>query len=203
VALERYAKTSDLAVEWDPRRLPRVPRERDAAEKLRWNAAGILIGNVVLAIIFASFGRGYPLLIPIIYDATMGGALPGPETTAMFDSIWRMVVALALVNVAAAAIMIARRDLARPCTLAVASANAILGAIILAAVSPHWGSVLEAGAIAHGVQAVKAAGASMDAHQLGVLLGPALDGVGAIFLLAWGLGCLGSAIAEAWRFSRL
>ena len=198
--LERYAKDSELSVEWDPRRLPRV---RDEREKLRWHALGIAAGNTVLAIAFSSIAAGLPVLLPGIQNAMLGGAFPGPEFKAMYEATWRLVVALALVNVAAAVTMVVRPALARTCTLAVAAANAILGTIMIAASSSHLPAALQVQALFDGARAVKAAGPSVDAQQLGALLGPGLDGLAVIFLLAWGIGCLISALVEAWRYAKL
>jgi hypothetical protein len=198
--LERYASASSLQVEWDPRRLP---RERDMSEKLRWHAVGIAVGNAILAVAFASFASGLPLRLPGIHDAMLAGAFPGPALTAVFEGTWRMVVALALVNVGAATTIIVQPVLARHGTLAVAAVNAILGALILAAVLPHLGSIREVASLGAGMRAVKAAGPGVDARELGALLGPALDAAAVIFLFAWGIGCLVSALTETWRFTRL
>lgn len=197
--LDRYA-TSALAVEWDPRRLPRVRGPRDT---LRWHAIGIAVGNFVLAIAFASFARGLPLLLPGVHDAMLAGAFPGPSLSAVFDATWRVVVALALVNVGAAATMIAHPALARHCTLAIAAANAIMGAVVLAAVMPYLGSIMEVASLGKGLHAAKAAGAPVSAQQLGVFLGPALDAAAVISLFAWGIGSLLSALTEGWRFAKL
>ena len=200
VILERYAKDSELTVEWDPRRLPRV---RGAREEFRWHAVGIAAGNTVLAIAFTSIAAGLPLLLPGIQDATLAGAFPGPALKSMYESTWRLVVALALLNVAAAVIMLARPALARTCTLVVAAANAILGTIMMAASAPHWPTALQVSALADAARAMKAAGPAIDARQLGVLFGPSLDALAVIFLLAWGIGCLISAFVEAWRYTQL
>jgi hypothetical protein len=200
VILERYADESALAVNWDPRRLPRV---RSRSEKLRWHALGIAVGNLVLAVAFASFALGLPHLLPGINEATLDGAFPGPALSAVFDGTWRMVVALALVNVGAGFTLVAQPVLARPCILAIAAANAILGAVMIAAVMPHFGLMADISAISEGMRTLKAAGPTVNAHELGVAVGPAIDAYSMIFLLAWGLGCLVSALAEGWRFSRL
>lgn len=200
VVLERYGKPSDLAVEWDPRRLPRA---RNEGPRLRLHALGVVAGNAVLAIAYASFASSLPLLLPGIHDAMLAGAFPGPELKAIFDATWQLVVALALVNVAAGAAMALRRELARTCTIVVASANAILGTVMIASVLPHWASAMQVKGLVEGARAVKAAGPSVDAAQLGQLLGPALDSLSLIILLAWGIGCLLEALVEAWRSAKL
>jgi hypothetical protein len=198
--LDRYASASSAALEWDPRRLPRV---RDAREKLRWHAIGIAVGNIVLAVAFASFASGLPLRLPGVHDAMLSGAFPGPAMTAVFEGSWRMVVALALMNVGAASTIIVQPALARHGTLVIAAVNAIMGALVLAAAMPYLGSIGEVASFGPGIRAAKAAGVGVDARQLGALLGPSLDAAAVIFLFAWGIGCLVSAITETWRFARL
>lgn len=198
--LERYAKDTELAVEWDPRRLPRVRKD---GEEHRCHAWGVAIGNVVLAILFASFALRYPLLLPGIENLMLGGALPGPAMSAMLDSTWRLVVALALVNAAAASAMLVRPEMARASTLVIASATALLGAVMITASMPHWDAVLQVATLGEGMRAVKAAGPSIDARQLGMLLGPAFDAIAVLFFLGWGAGCLVSALVEAWRYAKL
>src|SRR5262249_4415745 len=129
--------------------------------------------------------------------------VPGPALSAVFDGTWRLVVALALVNVGAGSTLVVQPALARPCTLAIAAANAILGAVIIAAVMPHFRAMADIRAIVEAMQALRAAGTAGNAHDMGLAIGAAVDAYAMIFLLAWGLGCLVSALAEAWRYSRL
>jgi hypothetical protein len=199
--LERQADSAPMLANWDPRKLPKV---RDASRVSRWNAIGVAAGGAVMAIIFAVLAIGLPQGIPGLDLASLGGALPGPVWSDFFEKTWRMVVALSLVNFAVGVAMLARPALARAGTGVRAIADALLGTVVLAAVSPHLASISTYRpalvAMGHRLHALPA---PASASQIASALGGALDVLVMLTLLAWGAGCLVSALVEGWRYLKL